>query len=222
MPLLVQAVAAGPLETNAYLVAEGDEAVLVDAPPGVTDELLAAVAAAGVRVVRIVITHAHWDHVVDAAALRAATGAPLAAHPLARERLAQPGSAGGDLPFDIAPVEPDEWLEDGDTVQVGRTPLRVLHLPGHDPAHVALYGEADRVLIGGYVFFPGGHGNTELPLADQASMDRSIARLAALPPDVTVFPGHGRPTTIGAEAAWVEPIVRRVEARGARREARGR
>ena len=217
MPLLVQAVAAGPLATNAYLVAEDDEAILVDAPPGVTDELLAAVESAGVRVTRIVITHAHWDHIVDAAALRAATGAPLVAHPLARERLAQPGNVGDDLPIAIQPVAPDEWLEEGDTVQVGRTPLRVLHLPGHDPAHVVLYGEADRVLIGGDVFFPGGHGTTEIPLADQAAMDRSIARLAALPPDVTVYPGHGLPTTIGAEAAWVEPIARRVE-RGKRRE----
>jgi glyoxylase-like metal-dependent hydrolase (beta-lactamase superfamily II) len=217
MSLRVEAYAAGPLDTNAYLVADAETgaAILVDAPPGVTETLLEAVRAGGYRVTRIVITHAHWDHVVDAAALRAASGLPLAAHPLAKERLAHPsGSSVFDLPFDIPPVAPDEWLEEGDTIPLGGRTLAVLHLPGHDPAHIALYDADAKVLIGGDVFFPGGHGTTEIPLADQAAMDRSIARLAALPPDVTVYPGHGLPTTIGAETAWTEPIRQRVETAG--------
>ena len=213
MPLTIQSFAAGPLETNAYLVADDEtgEAILVDAPPGVTDELLAAVQAGGFRVARIVITHAHWDHVVDAARLRAATGVPLAAHPLAKERLADPGRPQIDVPLEIAPVAPDEWLDEGASVAVGNHVFSVLHVPGHDPAHIALYNAAARILIGGDVFFPGGHGTTEIPLADQTAMDRSIARLVALPADVTVYPGHGRPTTIGAETAWTEPIRKRVE-----------
>jgi glyoxylase-like metal-dependent hydrolase (beta-lactamase superfamily II) len=213
MSLLVEAYAAGPLDTNAYLVADAETgaAILVDAPPGVTETLLEAVRAGGYRATRIVITHAHWDHVADAAALRAASGVPLAAHPLAKERLAHPGSTLIDLPFVIPPVAPDEWLDEGDTVAVGGRTLAVLHLPGHDPAHIVLYDADAKVLIGGDVFFPGGHGTTEIPLADQAAMDRSIARLAALPSEVTVYPGHGLPTTIGAETAWTEPIRRRVE-----------
>ena len=212
MPLTLQPFAAGPLETNAYLVADAEsgEAILVDAPPGVTAELLAAVRAGGYRLARIVITHAHWDHVVDAGALRAAAGVPLAAHPLAKERLAHPGRPLIDVPLEIPPVAPDEWLDEGDRVAVGNHAFAVLHLPGHDPAHIALYDEAARVLIGGDVIFPGGHGTTEIPLADQDAMDRSIARLAALPPDVTVYPGHGRLTTIGAETIWTEPIRARV------------
>ena len=215
MPLTIQPVAAGPLETNAYLVADDEtgEAILIDAPLGVTDELLAAVQAGCYRLTRIVITHAHWDHVVDAARLRAATGVPLAAHPLANERLANPGRLLIDVPLEITPVVPDEWLNEGDRVAVGNHAFAVFHLPGHDPAHVVLYDETARVLIGGDVFFPGGHGTTEIPLADQAAMDRSIDRLAALPPDVTVYPGHGRPTTIGAETAWTEPIRARVTRR---------
>ena len=213
MSLRVEAYAAGPLDTNAYLVADAETgaAILVDAPPGVTETLLEAVRAGGYRATRIVITHAHWDHVADAAALRAASGVPLAAHPLAKERLAHPGSTLIDLPFVIPPVAPDEWLDEGDTVAVGGRTLAVLHLPGHDPAHIVLYDADAKVVIGGDVFFPGGHGTTEIPLADQAAMDRSIARLAALPSDVTVYPGHGLPTTIGAETGWTEPIRRRVE-----------
>jgi glyoxylase-like metal-dependent hydrolase (beta-lactamase superfamily II) len=212
MTLLIRSYPAGPLDTNAYLVADDatGAALLIDAPPWVTATLVEAVRAGSYRVERIVITHAHWDHVVDAAALRAAFAVPLAAHPLARERLTAPANDRLDLPFTIPPVEPDEWIDEGDTVAVGGHEFRVLHLPGHDPAHVVLYSPEDRVVLGGDVFFPGGHGTTEIPLADQAAMDRSIARLAALPPDVTVYPGHGLPTTIGAETAWTAPIVRRV------------
>ena len=215
MPLLVRAYAAGPLETNAYLVADPEtgEAILVDAPPGATESLTTAVESGGYRLGRIVITHAHWDHVADAAALREATGVPLAAHPLAKERLANPGGAAADLPFVIPPVVPDEWLDEGASVPVGRHVFAVLHLPGHDPAHVALYDQAAKIVIGGDVFFPGGHGTTTIPLANQEAMDRSIARLAALPADVTVYPGHGLPTTIGAETAWTEPIRARVAGR---------
>jgi glyoxylase-like metal-dependent hydrolase (beta-lactamase superfamily II) len=210
--LIIQTYPAGPLDTNAYLVADGEArtAILIDAPPDVAATLTEAVRGGGFRVERIVLTHAHWDHVVDAAALRDAFAVPLVAHPLARERLAAPPNALLELPFVIPPVTPDEWIDEGDTVAVGEHAFAVFHLPGHDPAHVTLYSASDRVLLGGDVFFPGGHGTTEIPLADQAAMDRSIARLAALPPDVTVYPGHGRPTTIGAETAWTAPIVRRV------------
>ena len=205
MTLQVHTLEAGPIQTNAYLVGDEEtkEALIVDAPHGVTAELTAAAEAAGWRIAQIVITHAHWDHIADAAALREATGAPLAAHPLAVERLAAPGSARFDLPFAIPPVRPDRLLEEGDTVTLGAHAFRVLHLPGHDPAHIVLFGEADRLFFGGDVVFPGGHGTTEVPGADQATMDRSLARLVDLPPDTVVYPGHGLPTTLGAEAAWL-------------------
>jgi hydroxyacylglutathione hydrolase len=211
MGLSVEAIPAGPLDTNAYLVSDDAtaSAIVIDAPPGVISNLQAAIARAGVRVEQIVITHAHWDHIVDAAALRTTLGVPLVAHPLAKDRLAKPGSMTTELPFTISPVTPDAWLDEGDSVRLGAHTFAVLHLPGHDPAHIVLYSEADHLILGGDVFFPGGHGTTEIPLADQAEMDRSLARLAALPDDVTVYPGHGLPTTIGAERAWLDPIAAR-------------
>ena len=206
MTLRVRTFVGGPLETNAYLVADEatGEAVVIDAPAGVTAEVVAASREAGWRIGRILLTHAHWDHIADAAALREATGAPLAAHPLATDRLAAPASLmGEELPVPVPPARPDAALNDGDTVTVGPHAFRVLHLPGHDPAHVALVSEADRLFFGGDVVFPGGHGRTDLPGADQATMDRSLARLVGLPPDTVVYPGHGQPTTLGAEAAWI-------------------
>ena len=206
MALEIRTFVGGPLETNAYLIGDEatNEALAIDAPAGVTAELTAAAREAGWRIGRIVITHAHWDHIADAAALKEATGAPLAAHPLAVERLARPASLMGDeLPVPIPPVRPDELIEDGDTVRLGSHAFRVLHLPGHDPAHIALVSEADRLFFGGDVVFPGGHGRTDLPLADQAMMDRSLTRLRDLPPDTVVYPGHGATTTLGAEASWI-------------------
>jgi hydroxyacylglutathione hydrolase len=204
MALTIESFVGGPLDTNAYLVTDEatKEALVLDAPMDVTDRVVAAAETAGARIGLIAITHAHWDHIGDAAALKERTGAPLAAHPLAAERLAQPGSATSELPFTIAPVTPDRWLNDGDEVRLGGHTFRVLHLPGHDPAHIALYAEEDRAFLGGDVLFPAGHGRTDIPGSDQATMDRSLARLADLPAGVVVYPGHGRTTTIGAEA-WL-------------------
>lgn len=205
MALQTKTFVGGPLETNAYLVADDEtgEAIVIDAPPDVAAPITAAAKEAGWTLTRLVLTHAHWDHIVDAAALRDAAGGNLAAHPLAVDRLAQPAGLIGELPVDIEPVRPDALLDDGDTVMVGGHAFRVMHLPGHDPAHIALVSAADRLFFGGDVLFPGGHGRTDLPLADQATMDQSLARLRDLPPDTVVYPGHGQPTTLGAEAEWL-------------------
>ncbi len=205
MPLLIKTFVGGPLETNAYLVADDETgaAIVIDAPPDVAAPIAAAATEAGWTLGQLVLTHAHWDHIVDAAALRRAAGGNLAAHPLAVDRLAEPAGLVGELPVAITPVRPDRLLDDGDTVTVGAHQFRVLHLPGHDPAHLALVSEPDRLFFGGDVLFPGGHGRTDLPLADQATMHRSLARLRDLPPDTVVYPGHGAPTTLGAEAGWL-------------------
>ena len=205
MGLTIRTVEAGPIDTNAYLVADDEtgDALIIDAPKDGAAALVEAAAAGGWQVRRIVITHAHWDHIADAAALRAATGAPLDAHPLAVERLAAPGSAVTDLPVTIPPVRPDHLLEDGATVELGAHTFQVLHLPGHDAAHIVLFSEPDRLFFGGDVVFPGGHGTTEIPGSDEATMHRSLARLVDLPPETVVYPGHGRPTTLGEEASWI-------------------
>lgn len=209
MPLTIETFAGGPLETNGYLVIDWEtgEALLIDAPQDVTERVVDAAAAAGARIGLIVITHAHWDHIGDAAELREQTAAPLAAHPLAVERLAHPGSAVFELPQPIRPVTPDRFLNDGDAVALGDHSFRVLHLPGHDPAHIALYSEPDRLFLGGDVLFPGGHGRVDIPGADAETMVTSLSRLVDFPPDVVVYPGHGAPTTIGAEA-WLQGVRR--------------
>ncbi|MEA2531325.1 MAG: hydroxyacylglutathione hydrolase [Thermomicrobiales bacterium] len=207
MPLTIESFVGGPIETNAFLVSddESQEAIVIDAPMDVADRVAKAAKTAGRRITLIVITHTHWDHIGDAAELKESTGAPLVAHELAVERLANPGSATTELPFTIPPVTPDRLLADGDEVRLGEHVFRVMHLPGHDPAHIALFSEADRVFLGGDVLFPGGHGRVDIPGADQETMNRSLARLVDLPPDTVVYPGHGRTTTIGDER-WLQGV----------------
>ncbi len=209
MALTFRTFIGGELETNAYLVADdaASEAILIDAPDGVTDDVMETAKTEGWTIQQIVLTHAHWDHIVDAAALQAATAAPLLAHPLTAERLANPDQfAGGFVPVSIAPVTPDGYLNDGDKVKVGSYTFDVLHLPGHDPAHIVLVSEPDLLCFGGDVIFPGGHGNTAIPGADQAVMNQSLRRFATLSPDLVVYPGHGKPTTLGAEAGWLRSV----------------
>jgi hydroxyacylglutathione hydrolase len=196
----------GPVETNAFLVADPatGEALVIDAPYGTTQQIVDEAAARGWTIGQIVITHTHWDHVADAKALKEATGAPILAHPLAVDPLADPAPLFGEFPVEVPAVETTATLEDGETVTLGGQQFTVMHLPGHDPAHIALVDEDQTIFLGGDVLFPGGHGRTDLPGTDQAAMNASLRRLVdELPPDTRVLPGHGAETTIGAEAPWI-------------------
>lgn len=207
--LQITTIPGGPLETNAYLVVDPvtHTALLIDTPPQTRDEIVRLVGELGVSVERIVLTHTHWDHIVDANALRDALEAPLLAHTDADAALKTAGSKVTDLPFTIEPITLDGHLGEGDTVTLGEHTFVVYHLPGHDPVHIALYSAADKLLLSGDVLFPGGHGRTDIDGADQATMVRTLARLLDLPDDVTVYPGHGAETTIGAERGWMREMT---------------
>lgn len=209
MSLEIVTFPAGPIETNAYLVADSEtgDALIIDAPADVTADIVAEAEKRGWRIGQIVITHTHWDHVADAKALADATEAPLAAHPLAEAPLANPTPLLDDFPIEILPVATNQALEDGDTVTLGGHTFQVLHLPGHDPAHIALLDAEHEVLLSGDVLFPNGHGRTDIPGTDQGDMNRSLRRLVAeAPANTVVYPGHGAPTTVGRETPWIEAL----------------
>lgn len=199
----------GPLPTNAYLVAdeETNEAWIIDAPPDSAEMVLAEAAARGFRVSLIINTHGHWDHIADNAAMIAGTGAPLLIHPDDEFMIREPARMGTFM-ADITPTKADRHLNDGDMLHLGRYIFTVWHTPGHSPGGVVLYEPTTNTLIGGDTLFPNGHGRIDIPGADERQMRASLARLATLPPETTVYPGHGDPTTIGAELSWIRALTR--------------
>lgn len=202
----------GPLPTNAYLVADEEtkEAWIIDAPPDSADVVLDAAKARGYRVTLLINTHGHWDHIADNAAMQAGTGAPLLIHAADEPMIREPRMRAPGMP-PITPTKADRHLNDGDTLTLGRYIFTVWHTPGHSPGGVVLYEPTTHTLIGGDTLFPNGHGRIDIPGADERAIHRSLARLATLPPETTVYTGHGDPTTVGAELPWIRALTRRNE-----------
>ena len=150
----------------------------------------------------IVATHAHIDHVGGIDKLQQATEAGVLMHqadlPLYQNLALQAEWLGVPSPG-IADV--DQFLQEGDTLRCGALTLEVLHTPGHSPGSLSLYlpGENQRIFSGD-TLFQGSIGRTDLWGGSSEEILRSIReRLLIFPDQMPVFPGHGAPTTIGAE-----------------------
>jgi hydroxyacylglutathione hydrolase len=202
---------AGLLQTNAYLLSAPElrEAVLIDAPEGVWPEVERRLAAEGVKLTELWLTHGHWDHMQGAAEIVRATGAKVSAHRDDRELFETPERMREfieqRLMIQLAPLEPvrvERWLEHGDRLEVLGTTCEVRHVPGHCPGNVLFYfSSAGRAFVGDSLF-RGGAGRTDLPGGDFNVLERSIReQIYTLPPDTVVYPGHGPKTTVAHERA---------------------
>lgn len=197
----------GPWQTNAYLVWDGhtDEALVIDPGMDAAGPLMERINANGLRLHLIANSHGHVDHVFDNAALKAASGAPLAIHPDDAYRLAGQNSYGFAITASVA----EQDLRDGDELRIGDLAFRILHTPGHSEGSVCLYDEQHALLLSGDVLFAGTYGRTDLPGGSDQQMVTSLARLAGeLPDEVRVLPGHGPETTLGRERPWMARIAR--------------
>lgn len=195
----------GPLKTNSVLLAcmETKKAAVIDSAPGSTDTILEKLSELNLQLEKILLTHSHWDHFADASLLKEKTNAPLYIHPLDAKNLQEPGIDGIPLFFSIQPVQPDYFLNDKDRLKLGNLSLEVLHTPGHSPGGVCFYLKEHNLLFSGDTLFQGSMGGLHLPTAQPYFMWESLKRLAKLPSDTHVVPGHGSDTTIGQEK-WLE------------------
>lgn len=207
MTLRIHQIPAGPLPTNAYLVVDtvSGDAILIDTPPDVATIARHTVEEAGANLLYIVITHGHWDHITGAADVVNQWPVPVIGHELVRTRL-EDVTASPTSPIPMHPVKLDQTVDEGDEITVGAHTFKVMHMPGHDVAHITLYSAVDGIILGGDVLFPDGHGRTDLPGSDQQVMNQTLKRFLAFPDETRVLPGHGDETTVGREARWIRNI----------------
>lgn len=193
----------GPVQTNAYLIADPQtrEAAVID-PAWDGHLLLAEAQRRGWRIGHLWYTHAHFDHIGGAAAIADALNPlPLVALHPADHVLWRAGGGGRlfGLPIDPGP-EPSIDFVHGQILRLGSNVFEVRHVPGHTPGHVLLYCAAERVCFCGDLIFAGGVGRTDLPVGSWESLVYSIrTQVYTLPDDTRLLSGHGPETTVGEE-----------------------
>ncbi len=173
-------------------------------PGGDLDLIEAELARQGVALEKILLTHGHLDHCAGTHELAVRHGVPIEGPQRDEafwiDQLVMQARMFGFPP--VEPFAPDRWLEDGDTVQVGKVKLDVRHCPGHTPGHVIFFSAADRLALVGDVLFAGSIGRTDFPRGNHAQLIASIRdKLWPLGDDVRFVPGHGPMSTFGAERA---------------------
>jgi len=180
---------------------ETHQAAIVD-PGGEAEKIIAEVEKLGVTVKQILLTHGHLDHVGAAAQLARHYHAPIVG-PHKEDLFLLESLPTQSRMFgleDCAPLMPDNWLEEGDSVTVGEEQLSVLHCPGHTPGHIVFINEKGRLAVSGDVIFRGGVGRSDFPRGDHQALIQSIkTKLLPLGDDVIFIPGHGPMSDLGHE-----------------------
>lgn len=208
--MILQMLTVGPFQENCYIV--GDEetgsGALID-PGDEAARITLSVEQTELEIEKILITHAHIDHVGAVAALADEYACPVLMHAEAEPMLkALPTQAMMmGLRFGKVPSV-DGYIEDEEVLEVGGLRLRSLYTPGHAPGHLAFYAESEGLVFAGDALFAGSVGRVDLPGGSMEVLLRSIEeRLLTLPDETVVYPGHGPETTIEEERAG-NPFLR--------------
>lgn len=192
-----------PYEQNCSLIIceETKIAAIVD-PGGDPQHILNVVEKQGVKVDKIILTHGHLDHVGGTQAVASKLNVPV----IGPEKedlfwLEQLEAQSQRFGFPTTTsFSPTRWLEEGEVLEVGKIKLKVLHIPGHTPGHIALYDQQSKQVIVGDILFNGGIGRFDFPRGNRSQLISGIKeKLLTLPPETRVYPGHGPTTTIGKE-----------------------
>jgi glyoxylase-like metal-dependent hydrolase (beta-lactamase superfamily II) len=193
----------GGFGENAYLlVCEPGRAAAVVDPGADAPRIVHTIAQERLELCAVFLTHAHVDHVEGVEALRRAVPAvPIWLHPEARAMYRAVPHQAARFGLDVATQpEPTHEMRQGTRLVVGACALEVREAPGHAPGHVILVSEDRRFALVGDVIFQGSIGRTDLPGGDFRTLIESIRTQVLTLPDATLlYPGHGPPTTVGAE-----------------------
>jgi glyoxylase-like metal-dependent hydrolase (beta-lactamase superfamily II) len=215
--IMVERVVVGPWKTNCYIFSSAKKECIIIDPGGDEEEIASRVDVLNMVPVGIALTHGHVDHLAALGRLQSSYAArgytlPIAINPADRRFLGTgaleahkeslKGHALDELAFFTgdAPELPkaDVKLREGD--RVFDMDLVVLETPGHTPGSLCFYSEKEGVLFSGDTLFFDGVGKTDLPGGSEKKLRESIEKkIAVLPPETRVFPGHGPFTTVERE-----------------------
>jgi len=199
--LILRRIPSGPLDVNCYILGcpESLEAVIID-PGGHGDRIISVIEELDLKVIALIDTHGHFDHIGGNAYLLSRMNPPrlyLHSNDLQYLRNAREHADYWGMQFDDSP-EPTDLLRGGEVISAGYLKLQILHTPGHSPGSISVY-------LPGHVFtgdalFNGSIGRTDLPGGNHALLLSSIrSELLSLPGETIVHPGHGPETTIENE-----------------------
>jgi len=189
----------GPLQCNCTVLGDTETGMgYVFDPGGDAARIMATVTQLGLKIVGIVHTHAHLDHILAAGEIKRQTGAPVWLHrgdQMLWASLEHQCRAFG-IPY-VPQPDPDHWLEDEQDLSCGGT---CIHTPGHTQGSSSFYFEEESLLLAGDTLFFGSVGRTDFPGGDPRALKRSIQqRLYTLDERAVVVTGHGPETSIGRE-----------------------
>lgn len=195
-----------PFEQNCSLVwcEETREAAAIDAG-GDVDRITRAVESQGLKLTKLLATHGHLDHVGGVATLADRLKLPIEG-PQEEDKFWIDGMPMQCQMFGFPPTRsftPDRWLNEGDTVTIGKETLEVRHCPGHTPGHVVFIHRPSKTVFVGDVLFQGSIGRTDFPRGNHGQLIQSIReKLLTLGDDFSFVPGHGPMSTMGNERLY--------------------
>lgn len=198
--MILETVVVGPLMVNCYILGceETREGIVID-PGGDADRILSVVAKHDLKIVSLINTHGHFDHVGANQALMKSLGVGLVVHELDAPMLDRADDTAQKYGLRaVNSPAPTGFLRDGDLISFGKYNLTVLHTPGHTLGGCSLYGEG--MVFTGDTLFADSVGRTDFPGGSSVALGKSIReKLLTLPDATIVYPGHGPITTIDHE-----------------------
>jgi len=195
----------GAIATNCYLLEDAGEMAVID-PAMPAPELFDLVDSLGGKLKYILLTHGHFDHILGVAALKARyPEAVIAIHPADADCLHDPQKSLLSRHFSgtVENTYADKLLRDEDRLPFGADALHVLHTPGHTPGSVCCLWEGDKRIFSGDTLFCDGYGRVDFPGGSLTTLRHSLQRLANLPGDWRVYPGHEEETTLAQERGMI-------------------
>ena len=188
----------GIADTNGYLVETGQGSFAVDAPEG----MAAWLDGKNAKVGTLLLTHQHFDHCQDAAAIQTQHGARVLSYQAFSRQLTLEFLMGfvSGTRFEVSAFTVDELLEGKTEVEVCGLIWKLSHIPGHSLDSVTFYCADEGLVFGGDVLFSGSVGRADFPGGNMELLVEGIVKhLLPLPDETRVLSGHGPATTIGAE-----------------------